>query len=112
MAANKLGDKATADCANKKITVNFGESSATPTILENTVDNFRWEDPGTYEQPKSCDPSTFTECFVADGTYEGHFYGKLSCEDGEIEYYNECCDGYTDEQAAQYFNLPPCNTVL
>ena len=27
MAANKLGDKATADCTNKKLTVNFGEST-------------------------------------------------------------------------------------
>ena len=32
MAANKLGDKATADCDNKKITVNFGEAVAEPEI--------------------------------------------------------------------------------
>ena len=30
MAANKLGDKATADCTNKKLTVNFGETTSTP----------------------------------------------------------------------------------
>ena len=34
MAANKLGDKATADCANKKITVNFGEAGTVNTQKE------------------------------------------------------------------------------
>ena len=38
MAANKLGDKATADCHNKTITVNFGESSTNTTEERPTFD--------------------------------------------------------------------------
>jgi len=34
MAANKLGDKATTDCTNKKLTVNFGETTTSQTPEE------------------------------------------------------------------------------
>ena len=80
MAANKLGDKATADCANKTLTVNFGEESSGDEGTDQQGGNEQGEGEQGTPQGSECEP-------VCDENYDTYCQkdGQI-CSDHMLTY--------------------------